>query len=106
MSEEKFTKGDWEIKAVEDDKEYIRIRGTSLGRRFKICNVLDAKNHHDGSNWCKLEREEAMANAYLLKSAPKMYKLLMHLVLHDCINDVSLDTEVHTLLAEARGEIN
>jgi hypothetical protein len=106
MSEAKFTKGDWEIKPIENDKAYIRIRGTSIGHRFKICNVSDTKNHHDGSNWCIREREEAMANAHLIKTAPKMYKLLMHLVSHDCINDASLDKEVHTLLAEARGEIN
>lgn len=35
-----YSKGPWEIKPEEVDKPYIRIRGTRLGGRFKIANVL------------------------------------------------------------------
>ena len=30
----------WVILPVEDDKDYIRIRGTQLGGQYKIANVL------------------------------------------------------------------
>lgn len=71
---EKFTKGTWEVKATEDDKEYIRIRGTVIGGRFKICNVNDSKEHHkEGLSWCAMEREESMSNAHLISASPEMY---------------------------------
>lgn len=100
MSEAKFTKGEWEILPIEDDREYIRIRGTALGFRYKIANVDDIKNHHNvSSNWCKRDREEAMANAHLIKTAPKLYKFIESLQL-----DVSKEIEAEQLLAKARGE--
>lgn len=107
MNKVKFTKGAWEIKVVEDDKEYIRIRGTSLGRRYKICNVIDTKNHHNKvANWCKWEREEAMANAHLIKAAPKIYKLLEEIAVSmECSHGVDTE-EIFRLLEEARGEVN
>lgn len=36
----KHTKGPWQILPEECDKPYIRIRGTVLGRRYKIANVV------------------------------------------------------------------
>lgn len=106
MSEARFTKGVWEVKAIEDDKEYIRIRGTSLGRSFKICNVSDLKNHHNTvAAWCKWEREESMANANLIAAAPKMYKMLEEIAISmECEHGVNTD-EIFRLLATARGEI-
>lgn len=40
MNEFKGTPGPWEIKPEEVDRPYIRIRGTRLGGRFKVANVL------------------------------------------------------------------
>jgi len=74
MSE--FTKGEWSILPEEDDKEYIRIRGTVLGGRYKIANVIDLKDHHDDSEWCERERKESMANARLIAAAPELYSAL------------------------------
>jgi len=74
MSE--FTKGEWIILPEEDDKEYIRIRGTVLGGRYKIANVIDLKDHHDDSKWCEIERKESMANARLIAAAPELYNML------------------------------
>ncbi|WP_428614329.1 hypothetical protein [Pseudoalteromonas sp.] len=91
MSETKFTKGPWEILPAEDDKEYLRIRGTALGRRYKIANVIDLKFHHDESKWCKLEREESVANANLIACAPDMYEMLESACneLYGLINEVN-----------------
>ena len=74
---EKFTKGDWKVLPIEEDKEYIRIRGTRLGENYKIANVLDLKLHHkEGQVWCERDRVESLANAHLIKTAPKLYGML------------------------------
>lgn len=71
---EKFTEGPWSILPIEDDKEYIRIRGTVLGGRYKIADVHDL--HFVASAeyaWVVAEREESKANAALIAAAPEMY---------------------------------
>jgi len=108
MSEAKFTKGEWLILPLEDDKEYIRIRGTVLGGRYKIANVTDLKFHHDGKEWCKRERGESLANANLIAAAPDMYELLdevSHVLGHE-LNPTSKTyiKAIKELLAKARGE--
>ena len=116
---EKFTQGEWKILPFEEDREYIRIRGTALSRRYKIANVIDLKRHHDDSKWCRREREESIANANLITAAPKMYKALKDLVeniknvdnyqaeldLIDQVIGIEIDVDkIESLLAEARGE--
>ena len=104
MSEAKFTKGEWSIKAIENDKEYIKIRGTLLGGKFKIANVTDLKFHHDdGAEWCEREREESMANAHLIAAAPEMYKMLEEILYNGDLPSV-VDSRIVNLLSEARGE--
>lgn len=99
----KFTRGNWLIKPIEDDKEYIRIRGSVLGGRFKIANVNDLKFNHDCAEWCRREREESMANAHLIATAPEMYELLSDI--KDSIAEYELRHEIEKLLAKARGEV-
>ena len=89
MNEAKLTKGEWSILPIEESKEYIRIRGTGLGGRYKVANVIDLKNHHDKSSWCKREREESKANAHLIAAAPEMY--------------AEIESEIE-LLKEVRGD--
>jgi len=100
---EKFTKGEWNIMPIEHDKEYVRIRGASLGGRFKICNVIDLKVHHDESKWCQYERFESMANAHLIAAAPEIYEFIKSLLEFDMLND-SDTIEAKALLSKARGE--
>lgn len=113
MSEARFTKGDWVVLPFEDDKEYIRIRGSALGGRYKIANVIDLKDHHNGSEWCKRERAESMANAQLIKKAPDLYEAVeMASILMGKLNKNTksgnefseLKSHFDRLLAEARGE--
>lgn len=99
MSEAKFTKGEWEILPIEDDKEYIRIRGTLLGSKHKIANVVDLKAHYSNADWCKRDRAESMANAQLIVAAPKMYKFL-----DDLASGRGVDYPIEQLLKEVRGE--
>lgn len=109
MREAKFTKGEWAILPAEEGKEYLRIRGTVLGGRYKIANVIDLNVHHNGMSWCARERAESMANASLIKTSPKMYEMLNRWINSvDCVDDNyqdGLKEETIELLAEARGEL-
>jgi hypothetical protein len=57
----------------ETDKPYIRIRGTKLGDRYKIANVLTPV--YDGS--LERETEETRANARLIAAAPELLEALI-----------------------------
>lgn len=72
MNEFKGTPGPWEIKPEEVDRPYIRIRGTRLGGRFKVANVLSPDYygvHHR-------EADETRANARLIAAAPELLEAL------------------------------
>ena len=105
---EKFTKGPWNLLPAEESKEYLRVRGVTLGGRYKIANVLDLQSHHDGSEWCKLEREESIANAKLIACAHEMLNIMTRLVkikygnLDKLVCDKIKESE--ELLKRARGE--
>ena len=103
MSETKFTKGEWAILPIENNREYIRIRGVVLGGRYKIANVSDLKNHHNDAEWCKIDRAESMANANLIAAAPDMYKLLIRIQQEGGLS-VARHKSISKLLAKARGE--
>lgn len=106
MSETKFTKGEWVALPIEDDKEYIRIRGAALGGRYKIANVTDLKLHHDGKGWCLRESIESIANAHLIAAAPEMYSELQSILSspYTEIDEEGLN-RIEKLLAKARGEL-
>lgn len=68
----KFTPGPWKILPEEAGKDYIRIRGTALGRRYKIANVLTPTYEVVHTR----ETEETRANANLIAAAPEMLDML------------------------------
>lgn len=76
MTQFKGTPGPWEIKPEEVDKPYIRIRGTQLGGRFKVANVLSPD--YDGVHHC--EADETRANAQLIAAAPELLEALQNLI--------------------------
>lgn len=76
MSEQKFTPGPWQTMPEETDKQYVRIRGTQLGERYKIANVLTPD--YEGAN--ELEADETRANARLIAAAPELLEALQLLV--------------------------
>jgi len=59
MSKAQHTQGPWKILPEECTKPYIRIRGTVLGGRYKVANVLAPA--YEGVP--DREREETVANA-------------------------------------------
>lgn len=86
MSEAKFTKGEWVVKHGSGCKVYS---GNTL-----ICLIKHAPNQSHGHQ----------PNAPLIAAAPEMYDYLFHMIEHDVINDPSIEREVKSLLAKARGE--
>lgn len=108
MSETKFTPGPWEVKPKEKNVPYLRIRGKSLGRRYKIANVLSVTAEESD------EDRETKANAHLIAAAPEMFQTLEDVL--DALTDGGLrvlskeqnDYHVRTIkriLAKALGEI-
>jgi hypothetical protein len=68
----KFTKGPWQVLPEEADKDYIRIRGTVLGGRYKIANVPTPT--YEGVH--PRELAESRANAALIAAAPELLAAL------------------------------
>lgn len=68
----KYTPGPWAVLPEEVDKDYIRIRGTQLGTRYKIANVVTPT--YPGIH--EREAEETRANARLIAAAPELFEML------------------------------
>jgi hypothetical protein len=60
------------VMPYEADKDYVRIRGTQLGRRYKIANVLSPQL----SLRLNAVATETEANARLIAAAPELYDAL------------------------------
>ena len=71
MSRGAHTRGPWIGLPEEPGVPYIRIRGTVLGGRYKIANVL--RPDYDGAD--ALEGAETRANARLIVLAPLLLEL-------------------------------
>lgn len=99
MKEFKGTPGPWEIKPEEVDRPYIRIRGTRLGGRFKVANVLSPD--YDGVH--HREADETRANARLIASSPRLLELLIKCM--DALEEVSSQQWCGPIIDEARAEI-
>jgi hypothetical protein len=74
MSE--HTKGPWQTKAEEVGVDYIRVRGTRLGGRYKVANVICPTSDDR-------DKEETRANARLIAAAPKMLEACQLIVKYD-----------------------
>jgi hypothetical protein len=68
-----YTRGPWAVLPVEADKDYTRIRGTRLGGRYKVANVLEPV--YDGAP--DREADETRANASLIAAAPELLEALI-----------------------------
>lgn len=90
------TPGPWRVLPPELGKSYLRVRGTRLGGRYKIANVL----HPDYENVPDWEAERSTANARLIAAAPEL--------LDACRSALAGEHRAHELLrtaiAKAAGE--
>ena len=76
MSAAKYTPGPWKVLPPEDGVPYLRIRGTALGLRFKVANVLHAIRR-EGQAEYPVEAEITEANARLIAAAPELLQTLV-----------------------------
>ena len=83
-NEARFTKGDW------------RVERFVNGKGFEIAF------NDDGEVIADYVYEES--DAHLIAAAPEMYNYISHMINHDMINDHSVEKELISLLAKARGE--
>jgi hypothetical protein len=74
-NETKHTMGPWVVLPEEVDRPYIRIRGTVLGCRYKIANVVTPT--YDGVS--ERDAEQTRANARLIAAAPTLLEALQRL---------------------------
>lgn len=72
----KHTQGPWTLLPEEADKDYLRIRGTRLGGRYKVANVHHIR--YEGAHAVVRERDDAetLANARLIAAAPELLEAL------------------------------
>lgn len=99
MKEFKGTPGPWLILEEDVDKPYIRIRGTRLGGRYKVSNVLTPV--YEGVP--DREAQETRANANLIAAAPELLSVLQKIVESDCVLP-NLKIESRWAIAKALGE--
>src|SRR5690606_26152077 len=79
-SEARHTPGPWTVLPEELDRDYIRTRGTVLGGRYKIANVLQPSGRNLSKELRKREAEETRANVRLIAAAPKLLAALERLI--------------------------
>lgn len=98
MSETKWTPGPWTLLPEECGKDYIRIRGTVWGGRYKISNVITPT--YDGVP--DRELTETRANAHLIAAAPELYEALEYVIKQ--IPEFGTVPGIAEAMAKARGE--
>lgn len=80
----------------ECDKPYIRVRGTALGCRYKVANVVLTTYHKVQTD----EAQETRANARLIAAAPDLLDALQ------CVLDLYVPTkDVNSIATAARAAI-
>lgn len=75
----KHTKGPWTLLPAESDKDYLRIRGTQLGGRYKVANVHQWRYEGMPDSIRQHDDAESMANARLIAAAPELLEALKNL---------------------------
>ena len=104
------TPGPWTVLPEEADKDYLRIRGTRLGARYKVANVHMPRLWE--SNYVLRDREnaESQANARLIAAAPELLEALQKMLPElrglSIVSDTAAEMlrEAEAAIAKATGE--
>lgn len=102
----KHTRGPWTVLPEEVDRDYIRVRGTRLGERYKVANVLTPT----GEGVPAREADETRANARLIANAPRMLEacefMLAHAFERKWQGDERAYDMLHAILRGIKGDGN
>jgi len=93
------TPGPWIALPEEVDKSYIRIRGTRLGSRYKIANVITPA--YEGAH--PTEAAQTRANAALIATAPELLAFARQLASCEIPEAVDYAEEARRLVNKAEG---
>lgn len=96
----KHTPGPWRTLPEEVDKDYVRVRGTRLGLRYKIANVLTTIYEGVPAR----EADETRANAALIAAAPDLLEALQALLAIYPYPDNETTDAARAAIAKATGE--
>ena len=96
-----FTPGAWVCLPDEAGKDYLRIRGTQLGRRYKIADVHCVQ--YEGAH--PREAEESAANARLIACAPELLEALKKMLCMPGEDDAESTAERIYRIGRARAAI-
>lgn len=80
----KHTPGPWAVLPEEADKDYLRIRGTRLGCRYKVANVHMPRLWESHDVMRDRENAESWANARLIAAAPELLEALIAITTVRC----------------------
>ena len=97
------TPGPWAVLPEEADKDYLRIRGTRLGCRYKVANVHMPRLWESHYGLRDRENAESLANARLIAAAPEMLDALDGLAaqVRPLWAELDIDGFRHSALKEA-----
>jgi len=101
------TEGPWKVLPEEAGADYLRIRGSKLGGRYKIANVLNPIPLDRPGEGAQMWSDQVRANARLIAAAPELLRALESMVLCSKptkTNAVALNY-AHQIIAKARGDV-
>lgn len=100
--ETKHTPGPWSCCQEEHGVPYLRVRGTVIGERYKIANVL-----LDPYCDSPCASEEAKANARLIAAAPELLEVAQEVLADDMLQYLPAEyvAKVRAAIAKATGEV-
>lgn len=103
----KHTPGPWTVLPEEADKDYLRIRGTRLGGRYKVANVHMPRLWESHYVLRDRANAESGSNARLIAAAPELLEALIALYAVARVErdqDYRAVTAAAAVIAKATGE--
>ena len=96
------TPGPWKILPEEVGRDYIRVRGTVYGTRFKIANVLHPGSTHPDDD------SQTRANARLIAASPELLQELekAHRIISNALNLMTSEQKRNWANANARDGVD
>lgn len=100
----KHTPGPWTVLPEEADKDYLRIRGTRLGGRYKVANVHMPRLWESHYVLRDRANAESGSNARLIAAAPELLEALQFVMTASGEQLSTAFEQAQAAIAKATGE--